>query len=465
MNLPRRLRLFPATNLVVANMIGVGIFTTSGLLLQELGSPLLMIALWIAGGVLALCGALCYGELGAAMPHAGGDYVFLSRLFHPLLGFLTGWVSFFVGFSAPLAASSLGFGEYFGRAFPGLLLWGNPGLTGKALAIAVILALMLVHLRGLELGAKVQNYLTVGKVVLIAGLVIFGFALGQGDFANFGRGAQVPAGVAGWKTAGLSLMWIMFAYSGWNAATYIGSEIRDPGRNLPRSLLMGTGIVILLYFGLNLLYVYAVPPQEMSGVIAVGGLAASRLFGEWADTAISSLIAFALLSSISALIILGPRVYYAMARDGYFFAFASEVHPVSRVPSRSVVLQCLIAAIMVMSGTFDQILTYMGFCLGIFPLVAVFGVFKLKRSRSETRIPLYPIPPLVFIATSLAILTLAYLERPVESTIALATIAIGVPVYFLFNMSRKDGPSGTGPMPLSPSSSMMNQQDAPEDRL
>ena len=437
-DLSRRLRLFPATNIVVANMIGAGIFTTSGLLLQELGSPLLMIALWIGGGILALCGAMCYGALGAAMPRAGGEYVYLSRLFHPLLGFLTGWVSFFVGFSAPLAASSLGFGEYFARAFPDLVLWGDPGLTGKILALLAILALMLVHLRGLELGARVQNWLTVGKVVLIVVLVVFGFSMGQGDFANLSRGAEVPAGVAGWKTAGLSLMWIMFAYSGWNAATYIGSEVRNPARNLPRSLLLGTGIVILLYFALNLLFVYAASPGELSGVIAVGGLAASNLFGGWADTAISSLIAFALLSSISALIILGPRVYYAMARDGYFFAFASEVHPVSHVPSKSIVLQCLIAAVMVMSGTFDQILTYMGFCLGIFPIVAVIGVFKLRQTRRDIRMPLYPVPPLVFIAASLAILTLAYLERPVESTIALATVALGLPVYILFRRNRSE---------------------------
>jgi APA family basic amino acid/polyamine antiporter len=430
--------LFPVTNIVVANMIGAGIFTTSGLLLQELGSPLLMIALWIGGGILALCGALCYGELGAAMPRAGGEYVYLSRLFHPLLGFLTGWVSFFVGFSAPLAASSLGFGEYFGRAFPDLLLLANRDLTGKVLAIAVILTLMLVHLRGLDLGARVQNWLTIGKVVLIVGLILFGFSLGQGDFANFGRGVEISTGVAGWKTAGLSLMWIMFAYSGWNAAAYIGSEIRNPARNLPRSLVLGTGIVILLYFALNLLFVYAASPGELSGVIAVGGVAASKLFGGWADTAISTLIAFALLSSISALIILGPRVYYAMARDGYFFAFASDVHPATRVPSKSIVLQCLIAAVMVLSGTFDQILTYMGFCLGIFPIVAVIGVFKLRKTGHRTRMPLYPVPPLVFIAASLAILTLAYLERPVESTIALATVAFGLPVYVLFRRYRSE---------------------------
>ncbi len=436
--LSRRLGLFPATNIVIANMIGAGIFTTSGLLMQQLGSPTLMLTLWLVGGTLALCGALCYGELGAAIPKAGGEYVYLGELFHPLLGFLTGWVSFFVGFSAPLAASSLGFAEYFGSAFPASIEWGNPELLKKALAVFVILVLAAVHMRGIEFGSRVQNYLTVGKVLLIVGLVIVGFSLGRGDLGNLTPVGDSQSYSSGWRTAGLSLMWIMFAYSGWNASAYIGSEIKDPRKSLPLSLTLGTGIVILLYLCLNALYVYAVPAEEMKGVIAIGGLTASRLFGGPAETAISALIAFALLSSISALIILGPRVYYAMAKDGYFFKTFSEIHPVFRVPSKSIILQCLIAVIMVMSGTFDQILTYMGFCLGIFPIFAVVGVFKLRRSNAGLyRMPGYPLPPLVFAAASVMILVLAYLERPVESSIAVVTVALGIPFYAYFAASRR----------------------------
>ena len=451
--LARKLGVFPATNLVIANMVGAGIFTTTGLLMQELGSPLLMIGLWMAGGILALCGAFCYGELGAAMPRAGGEYVYLSELFHPLLGFLTGWISFFVGFSAPLAASSLGCSEYLAEAFPGLVEWGDPGLVKKALAILVIATLGAVHLRGLEFGTRIQNWLTVGKILLIVGLVAVGFAVGQGSLSHFGAGevahlpqdatqppvTGLPEGTGGWKAMGLSLMWIMFAYSGWNASAYIGSEIDKPQRNLPRSLLAGTGIVILLYLGLNLLFVYAIPAQEMHGVITIGGLAASRLFGGTVETAVSAMIAFALLSSISAIIILGPRVYYAMARGGYFFRFVGEVHPVTRVPSKSILLQCGIAAIMVLSGTFDQILTYMGFCLGIFPIVAVLGVFKLRRAGvGAYKMPGYPIPPLVFALTSVLMLALAYFERPMESSIAVVTVGVGVPFYFFFKRSGSE---------------------------
>jgi APA family basic amino acid/polyamine antiporter len=216
----------------------------------------------------------------------------------------------------------------------------------------------------------------------------------------------------------------------------VGSEIEKPERNLPLSLLLGTGVVLLLYLSLNLLFVYAIPPREMHGVIAIGGLAASHLFGGAADRVVSAMIAFALLSAVSALIILGPRVYYAMARGGHFFRFAGEVHPETRVPSRSIVLQCAVAAVMVLSGSFDQILTYMGFCLGIFPIVVVLGVFKARRSMvGGYRMPGFPIPPLVFALASVLMLTLAYSERPVESTIGLATVGLGVPFYFFFQRS------------------------------
>jgi len=431
--LPRTLGLFPATNLVVANMIGAGIFTTSGLLIAELGSPALMILLWIGGGILALCGALCYGALGAAMPRAGGEYVYLSEQFHPIFGFLTGWVSFFVGFSAPLAASSLGFSEYLTRAFPDLVNWGNPDLLKRLISVIVIVSLTSVHLRGIEFGSRVQNVLTMGKVLLIGGLVVLGFTLGSGSLGNLTSGIGPELDRQGWKTIGLSLMWIMFAYSGWNASVYIGSEIRRPNRNLPLSLIVGTGAVMLLYFSLNLLYVYAVEAEDMSGVIAIGGLAASRLFGGSVETVISMLIAFALLSSISALIILGPRVYYAMATDGYFFKAIADVHPIFRVPSKAIILQACIAIVLVMSGTFDQILTYMGFCLGIFPILVVMGVFKLRVGLE------YRIAAVLFALVSLLILVLAYFERPVESSIAVLTVALGVPFYITFAKSRNRG--------------------------
>ncbi|MBN2411384.1 amino acid permease [candidate division KSB1 bacterium] len=440
--LQRKLGLFPVTNIVIANMIGAGIFTTSGLLMRDLGNPLLMLGLWFVGGVIALCGALAYSELGAAIPQAGGEYIFLSKLYHPLFGFLSGWVSFIVGFSAPIAASSIGFSEYFFRAFPGLLLWGNssgisdPVLIKKLFSVLVITIFTLIHVRGIEFGAKVQNVLTILKVGLIIGLLGLGFSYGNGDFHHITQSGGLTLDFGGWKTIGLSLMWIMFAYSGWNASTYIGSEIKDPVKNLPRSLLFGTAVVLLLYLGLNILYLYAVNPADMKGVISIGGLAAGHLFGNTAEQLFSVLISFALFSSLSAFIILGPRVYYAMARDGYFFKFAAQVHHKFKVPVKAVVLQGIISGILVLSGTFDQILTYMGFSLGIFPLLAVLSVFKLRKSKKFYKMPGYPLAPIIYLLFGVSMLVLTCFERPVESSVAVGTVLIGLPAFWLFKNQR-----------------------------
>lgn len=416
-------------------MIGVGIFTTSGLLMGDLKHPLLMILLWIVGGVIALCGAISYGELGAAMPYAGGEYTFLSRLYHPLFGFLSGWVSFIVGFSAPIAASAIGFSEYLLHAFPQITDMVNmpEGALKKLLSIVVITLFSLIHLRGISFGARVQNYLTVLKVGLIVGLIFLGFIFGKGDFSHLSTGETISYDFADWKTIGLSLMWIMFAYSGWNASTYIGSEIRNPEKNLPRSLLIGTGTVALLYLLLNILYLYAVAPADMEGVIAISGLTVNRLFNQTTDTVISLLISFALFSSLSAFIIIGPRVYYAMAKDGYFFKFAAQIHPVFQVPSKAILIQMLIAIIMVLSGAFDQILTYMGFSLGIFPLLAVAGVFRLRMAGHSTlKLPGYPWVQILYLFTGFVILVLAFFERPLESSIAVLTVLVGIPLFYLF---------------------------------
>ncbi|MFC2170041.1 APC family permease [Acidobacteriota bacterium] len=443
--LARKIGLFSVTNIVIANMIGAGIFITSGLLMQDLKNPVIMLVLWIGGGIIALCGAFCYGELGAVFPFAGGEYTFLARLFHPSLGFLSGWVSFFVGFSAPIAASSIGFTEYFTRAIPQLLNWGaSIGITDaivlkKLIAILVILIFTMIHSRGIEFGSRIQNYLTLLKVGLIVFLISFGFSFGKGSWDHFLQGNAFSFGFDGWKTIGLSLMWIMFAYSGWNASAYIGSEIKNPTRNLPRSLILGTSIVMLLYFGLNLFYVYGISPENMKGVISVGGLAVGNLFGKSFENLLSLFISFALFSSLSAFIILGPRVYYSMSKDQLFFRFVSKVHPVFKVPSKSILLQGILATIFVLLGTFDQILTYMGFSLGIFPIIAVIGVFKLRKSKKTTyRMPGFPFAPAIYLVASISILSLAFFERPIESSIAILTVFAGIPVYFMFkNRSEK----------------------------
>ncbi|HUX57678.1 MAG TPA: amino acid permease [Bacteroidales bacterium] len=445
-NLQRKLGLFPVTNIVVANMIGAGIFTTSGLLMAGLNNPLLMLALWVAGGIIALCGALSYGELGAAMPGAGGEYLFLSRLYHPIFGFLSGWVSFIVGFSAPIAASAMGFSEYFCRALPIIPFWFenegimSPVVTKTFLSVTVILIFTFIHYRGIKSGARVQNILTIMKIALIVLLLLAGFLSGKGDMSNFSSGGGVSSGFAGWKTIGLSLMWIMFAYSGWNASTYLGAEIKNPSKILPRSLIYGTGIVIFLYLSINILYVYGINPEEMKGVISIGGLVMGKLFGQSADNLFSLLIAFALFSSLSAFIIIGPRVYYSMAKDGLFFKAVAKIHPKFQVPSNSIILQSAIAIVLTLSGTFEQVLTYMGFALGIFPILTVIGVVKLRKdSPLALRLPGYPYTQILYITTGVLILVLAFLERPMESAIASITVLVGIPAYYIFKKTRNQG--------------------------
>jgi APA family basic amino acid/polyamine antiporter len=360
-------------------------------------------------------------------------------MYHPLLGFLGGWTSFIVGFSAPIAASAIGFSEYFLRAFPQLAFRGDPSLLKKILSIGVILLFTGIHMRRIEFGARVQNVLTVLKGMLIAGLILGGLLLGSGDTRHFTQGSAFSFSFEGWKTVGLSLMWIMFAYSGWNASTYIGSEIRDPTRVIPRSLFLGTGVVMVLYICVNVVFVYAVPPEEMKGVISIGGLAMGKLFGRSLETVFSLLVSFALFSSLSAFILLGPRVYHSMAKDRLFFRGLAHVDPGSNVPSRSIALQGAISSVMVLSGTFDQILTVMGFALGIFPLFAVAGVLRLKSPGTAGEKPSwYPWAPIVYLASGSCILLLSFFHRPAESSLAILSVLVGVPVYAWFKR-KMDG--------------------------
>jgi APA family basic amino acid/polyamine antiporter len=441
--LERKLGLFSTTNIVIANMIGTGIFTTSGLLLNIIPNPKIMVLLWLLGGTIALCGALSYSTLGSKFPMAGGEYLYLSKLFHPILGFLSGWISLFAGFSAPISASAIGFTEYLSRAFPEILKLGilNSSMEEiflkKFYSILIILVFTFIHLRGISFGAKVQNFLTILKIVFIIFFIGAGFLSKRGDFSHFSTSIPLSFNLTTLKAIGLSLMWIMFSYSGWNASSYIGSEIKNPSRNIPLSLFLGTFTVSFVYFLINVVYIYAIPPDEMKGVVSVAGLAMKKLFGDQFELVSSLLTSFVLFSSLSAFIILGPRVYYAMAKDGCFFKFASDIHPLFKVPSNSIILQGIISIIILISGTFEEILTYMSFSLGVFPLIAIFGIFKIRAKDKNHKIFLFPLPQLFYILFSLSILTFGFLERPIPSSVAILTIFTGIPFYFLFKRKSK----------------------------
>ena len=442
--LPREMGPFSAAILVVANMIGTGIFATPGFVMAELNHPASFLLCWVAGGIFALCGALCYGELGVRYPHAGGEYAYLREAFGKPMGFLSGWISLIVGFSAPIAASAMAFAAYatglFGtRTEP---LWvlrvaGTPLATVSeqtVLASAVILCFTALHYHSLRMGTRVQNSLTLVKVGIIVCFVSAALWWGGGEtppvFAD-----QVPVELLPGKWA-VSLIFVSFAYSGWNAAAYMGGEIRAPGRNLPLALISGTLLVMALYMALNTVFLIALGPEQMRGVIDVGTRAATVLFGETAGRWMGGAISIGLLSVISAMIMTGPRVYFAMAQDGVFFQSLGRLDPRGRTPARAILLQAGIAVAMVLTATFDQLLIYIGFTLSLSAMATVVGLVCLRTRHipvnSGYRTLGYPLTPALFICGNAWIVAYTVGSRPAASLLGLATIAAGLMVYGVF---------------------------------
>ena len=432
----RSVGLITATSIVVANMIGAGIFTTSGIMAANLPDSGWVMMCWLFGGLLALSGALCYAELATRMPEEGGEYFYLKKLYHPVFGFLTGWISFVVGFSVPIAASAYGFASYLSVGLGERILgidMTDFELVKKAAAIVIIIIFTTIHYLGVRLGSRVQNGLTIMKVILVLGLASAGLALG-GSHVNpisFQTGRPTE-GLA----VGTSMMLVMFAYSGWNASAYIAGELKEPRKTLPRSLLIGTLIVIFLFLAINLFIFRVAPYADLHGTITVVETAAVRAFGSWMGAGLSILIGAALLSSLSAFIMIGPRIYYAMARDRLFFPFAAKVHPQYRVPGKSIIIQGSLAGLMLIIGSYEQLLVYLGFSLSIFPWLAIAGLFIARKRGVGDKIAFrvwgYPIVPLFYLVSSLTLMVIAYINRPVESSVAVITVILGVPCYFLW---------------------------------
>jgi len=447
--LKRDIGLFSAIAVVVANMVGTGIFTTSGFILQELGNTTALLLGWVVGGIFALCGALCYGELGARFPEAGGEYIYLREAFGRPLAFLSGWISLIVGFSAPIAAGAIAFASYLLGAFgvdqaslPTFAAPGMPMLTVSIpmiLAIAIVLLLSLLHVHSLRVGSRIQNLLTVFKVALVAVFIGAGLSSKSGSLDHF-QGAIVVGDFLDTRFA-VALIFISFAYSGWNAAAYLGGEIKRPSKNIPLAMLVGTLVVTALYLMLNVVYIYALPPEQMRGVMEVAAVAGARLFGSGIGRWFNGAIAFGLLSVLSAMILAGPRVYYAMSRDGIFFPFFGKVNSVRHTPAHAIGLQAAIAIGMILSASYDKLLIYIGFTLSLFAMLTVIGLMWLRCKDAGRSLSYrtwgYPFTPLVFIFANAWIIYFSVSSRPAPVIWGLFTIVAGLGAYAYFHYSRK----------------------------
>jgi APA family basic amino acid/polyamine antiporter len=418
MSQPRPLTLSHALALVVSSMVGTGVFTTAGLMLGALGSPRLVLATWAATGVLALAGAAVYAELGAMMPRAGGEYVYLSRAFHPVLGFLSGFVALVVGFAAPVAAGALAFGDYL-RALA-------PGVPARAAAFALVGVTTALHARDVRRAGRAQAAVTGLVVVVIVVFVGAALASGRADWSRLA--APPPARTSGAGALAISLVLAAYSYFGWNGAAYVAGEIRDPHRTLPRALVGGAALVTALYVALNAIFLAAAPAPALAGQVEVAHVAARALFGPRGGAALTALVALALAGSVSALSMTGPRVVQAMAEDRVFFPALARLGP-RGAPTRAVLLQGALAAIGVATAAFEPLLVYAGFTLSLSAAVTVAGAFVLRRREPDAPRPhralAWPWSGLAFLALSAFMTVFAIRERPRESLAGLATLVAG----------------------------------------
>jgi basic amino acid/polyamine antiporter, APA family len=442
-SLLRQLGIASATALVISNMIGTGILTSTGFLAGQLGSARLVLLIWGVGAVCALAGAFCYSELGVNFPSSGGEYVYLTEAFGPTWGFMTGWISFFAGFSAPIAAAALAFSDYLGyfsnelkldsaRHIAGSGAWELKLGAAQVLASAIIALFTMINCLGIRRTARVQNVLTSLKILIILAFLVMGFAFGQGSWDNFTQSAVRTSATPLFSQFFVSLFYIYVAYSGWNAATYVAEELKHPARTLPWSLTYGTALVAALFIGLNVLFIYAVPLESMKGVVAVGALAAQHLFGPAVAGVFSAAMALSLLATVNAEVTIGPRVYYAMAKNGAFFSMAAKVDPRWHTPVIAIVCQGVCAILMTVSP-FLNLLLYIGLLLNFFAVLSVASLFIFRRRPGWQKLGVvsfaYPLLPVFFVAVGVWMTILGVMLRPGISAAAALTVAAGAAVY------------------------------------
>ena len=421
---PRSVGFYTACGIVIANIIGTGVFTSLGFQVADIQSGFALLMLWIVGGIAALCGALCYGELSAALPRSGGEYHFLSEIYHPAVGFMAGFISATVGFAAPIALAAMAFGKY----FHGVFNFGSPVL----LSFVLVWIVAVFHFGNLRLGGSFQNVWTIVKLILIAALIGFGMFAGEKQPLTFLPHSTDTMSIFSGAFA-VSLVYVMYSYSGWNASSYIIGEVKDPERNVPRSLLAGTVIVIAAYVLLNAVFLATTPESEMSGQLEVGLIAGKHIFGEDGGRIVGGVICLGLISAISSMTWIGPRVTMSMGEDHWLLRFLGRKNSAG-VPANAVLVQLLIVNLLLLTRSFELVIVYIQFALLLCSLLAVVGVIVLRITRPAIarpyRVWFYPIPPVIFAAITIWMMIYLLRSKTTESIAGLVTAIAGLLLYF-----------------------------------
>ena len=423
--LPRRtIGFVTACSIVIANIIGTGIFTTLGFQLADIQSGFPLLMLWVVGGIAALCGALCYGELAAALPRSGGEYHFLTQIYHPALGFMAGFVSATVGFGAPVALAAMAFGKYFDGVFGA----GSP----VVLSFAVVWIVAAFHLGNLQVGSAFQNVSTLVKMLLIGALIGAGFFVRSKQPISFLPASGDKASMLTGAFA-IALVYVMYSYSGWNAASYITSEIKRPEKNVPRSLLAGTGVVIVIYVLLNAIFLATTPVRELKGQLEVALIAGKHIFGENGGRFAGAVICLGLVAAISSMTWIGPRVTMSMGEDHWLLRWFARKNQ-HGIPTNAILLQLLIVNLLLLTQSFEDVVRYTQFSLLLCSLLAVLGVIVLRFTRPELarpyRVWLYPLPPVLFSLITIWMMFYLLRSHTAESLAGLGTALLGLLIYF-----------------------------------
>lgn len=417
-----------AAALIIANMVGMGVFTSLGFQLVSIQDGFTILMLWVLGGIAALCGAASYAELGAALPRSGGEYNFLTRIYHPIAGFISGWVSATIGFAAPIAAIAIAFGAYTVQVIP-----GEHKEWVKPLAVGLVIVATLVHGQSRQRGSHFQNIFTALKIVLILGFCVAALALVPEPQTVSLMPAKGDLAVMTSSTFAVALIYVTYSYTGWNAATYITGELENPQRDLPKVLILGTGLVMAVYVLLNYVFMRVAPVAEMAGQVEIGYIAAKHAFGDIGGRVIGGMFALLLISSVSAMTLAGPRALQAIGEDFEGLDFLSRTNK-NDVPYIAIILQSLIAIAFILTSSFKTIMVFAAAMLAFNSFLTVFGIFVLRWREPKLARPYktwaYPITPIIYLLITGFTLVYVIQDNPMQALVGLAIIITGAKFYW-----------------------------------